>query len=236
MKFCTPNLPKNKVKSLFVSAILSDTIKDNLTNAGITTVIAPLCKTLRSELKFHPDIVLHNVAKGKWLTASGDYVNNLLIKGNVVLQDKYPLDCQYNCFIVDGVLYGGKSVADEIKSYSNQIITVAQGYTKCSTVILSKEDYITSDITIFNALKNNGKNVLKVTNGGIKLNGYSCGFIGGCTGVLGNKELCVTGKAELLEDYQKINDFCRNIGYTIISLSNDEPYDYGGLLPITEAD
>ena len=234
MKFCKPNLPKNKVKSLFVSAILPDIIKDNLISAGITPEIAPVCNTLNSELKYHPDIVLHNVDSGKWLTASRDYVNKLPIKGNAILNDKYPLDCQYNCFIIDGVLYGGKSVAEEIKCYSNKIITVAQGYTKCSTVILSNEDFITSDITIYNALKNNGKNVLKVTNRGIKLNGYSCGFIGGCTGVLGNKELCVTGKAELLEDYQKIYDFCRNIGYTIVSLSNDEPYDYGGLLPITE--
>lgn len=236
MKFCIPNLPQNKVTSVFVSSILPDIIKENLHNLSIETVDAPMCKTLNSELAYHPDIVLNNPQKGIWYCVGGTIVNKLLTSGNAQLKDKYPNDCRYNCFIINGTLYGGRAVAEEIERIAEKRITVAQGYTKCSTVILSDTDFITSDPSVYKALVSDGKNVLKTTNDGILLNGYSCGFIGGCTGVLGNKMLAVTGNKKLLGDYDNINSFCKNLGYSIISLSNGQPYDYGGILPITEED
>jgi hypothetical protein len=39
---------------------MPDIIKENLHNMGIETVDAPPCKTLNSELAYHPDIVLNN--------------------------------------------------------------------------------------------------------------------------------------------------------------------------------
>lgn len=236
MRSCVPNLPQNSVKKAFVSEIMPDEIKENLYNFGIETVTAPVCSALTSELKYHPDIVLNNPAQSIWYCIGDTNMNNLLTKGEATLADKYPKDCAYNCFIIDGVLYGGKNVAQEIKKYSERHIVIAQGYTKCSTVILSAESFITSDISVYKALVKEGKNVLKVSNGGILLNGYSCGFIGGCTGVLGNKILSVTGNAKLLEDYDLIQGFCKNIGYDVVSLSKAQPYDYGGILPICEDD
>ena len=236
MKFCTPNLPQKMVKKAFVSAIISDEIKENLKNLGIECFDAPVCSNLNSELKYHPDIVLNNPHKGVWYYTGDTIDSDLLTKGNTELSDKYPNDCAYNCFVVDGVLYGGKSAADEIKKYAEKHIVIAQGYTKCSTVILSSESFITSDASVYKALVKEGKNVLSVCNGGILLNGYSCGFIGGCTGVLGSKILAVTGNAKLLEDYERIQVFCKNLGYDVISLSKSQPYDYGGILPICEED
>ncbi len=236
MKFCVPNLPENKVTSVFVSAIIPDIIKENLHNMGVKTVDTPMCKTLTSELAYHPDIVLNNPKKGVWYCVADINMNKLLTKGATRLNDKYPNDCLYNCFTIGGTLYGGHAVAEEIEKESKKRIVIAQGYTKCSTVILSKNDFITSDPSVYKALVSDGKNVLKTTNDGIYLKGYSCGFIGGCTGVLGNKTLAVTGNKKLLGDYDNINSFCLNLGYNIVSLSNEQPYDYGGILPITEED
>lgn len=236
MKFCVPNLPEKQVKTAFVSSILSDEIKVNLELYGVKPINAPICPTLNSELSYHPDIVLNNPKTGLWYTVSATNMNKLLTKGKATLSSKYPEDCKYNCFIIDGTLYGGKKVADEIIACATKRVILAQGYTKCSTIILSNKDFITSDPTIYKALQNDGKNVLKVTNKGIFLKGYSCGFIGGCTGVLGSKTLAVMGDAKLLTDYEIIKDFCNNIGYQIISLSKKLPYDYGGILPITEDD
>ncbi len=236
MKFCTPNLPNNSVKEVFVSQIIPDIIRHNLESLGIKTHNAPRCKTLNSELAFHPDIVLNNPKTGIWYSVGDENMNKLLTKGEAILSDNYPYDCQYNCFIINGRLYGGKHIADEIRRCADKHVIIAQGYCKCSTVILSDEDFITSDPSIYNVLKKEGKNILKVTNNGIYLNGYSCGFIGGCTGVLGSKTLAITGNAKLLDDYKDLKDFCSNIGYQIISLSNEAPYDYGGILPIYEED
>ena len=236
MRFCIPNLPVKRVKKAFVSAILADDIRENLRKMGIEAIEAPVCSKLNSELKFHPDIVLNNPETGVWYSVGDINMNKLLTKGNAEFNDKYPNDCCYNCFIIDGTLYGGKHVAEEIKKHANNYIPVAQGYTKCSTVILNAESYITSDISVYKALLSQEKDVLKVTNDGILLNGYSCGFIGGCTGVLGNKTLAVTGNAKLLADYELIRSFCENIGYEVISLSDSQPYDYGGILPICEED
>ncbi len=236
MKLCQPNLPINKVKNVFISAIMPDIIKENLRNMGIETVDAPPCKTLNSELAYHPDIVVNNPKIGIWYSAGDINMNKLLTKGTAVLNDKYPNDCLYNCFTIGDTLYGGRAVAEEIVRECKNRIVVAQGYTKCSTVMLSETDFITSDPSVYKVLASEGKNVLKTTNEGILLNGFSCGFIGGCTGVLGNKILAVTGRKELLVDYQNVNSFCKNIGYSVISLSSEQPYDYGGILPITEED
>lgn len=236
MKLCVPNLPENKVTSVFVSSILPDIIKENLHRMNIETVDAPVCGTLTTELAYHPDIVLNNPKKGFWYCAGDANMNKMLTKGEARLTDDYPNDCLYNCFIINGTLYGGRAVAKEIESEVERRVIVAQGYTKCSTVILSADDFITSDPSVYKVLVSEGKNVLKTTNAGILLNGYSCGFIGGCTGVLGNKTLAVTGNKKLLTDYKNIVSFCKNIGYEIISLSNEAPYDYGGILPITEED
>ncbi len=236
MKFCKPNLPQKKVTSVFCSEILPDDIKTILNKSGIITEIAPKCKELNSELSYHPDITLNNPKMGLWYTVGKENVNKSLTKGDAVLYNKYPYDCMYNCFIINNTLYGGKAVAQEIIKHAKRRVIVAQGYAKCSTVILSEQDFITSDPSIYKALTAERKNVLKVTNDGILLNGFSCGFIGGCTGVLGNKTLAILGDAKKLSDYKIIRDFCADIGYTIISLSNKQPYDYGGLLPIAETD
>lgn len=234
MKYCVPYLPEKQVKSAFISVILPDEIKNNLKSLGIDVQTAPPCTTLTTELSYHPDIVLNNPKIGLWYTAGDENMNKLLTKGESVFRDKYPDDCKYNCFTIDGTLYGGNNVADEILQYAENRVIVKQGYTKCSTVILSRNDFITSDVTIHKALTEDDKNALLVKNNGILLNGFSCGFIGGCTGVLGSKTLAVTGNAELLTDYEKIKDFCSNLGYKIISLSKKQPYDYGGILPIAE--
>lgn len=236
MKFCVPNIPEKKVKSVFVSAILPDIIKEYLRTLDIEVVDAPMCGALNSELAYHPDIVLNNPQKGVWYCAGEINMNKLLTKGEARIADDYPNDCLYNCFLINGTLYGGRAVAEEIVLAAERRVIVAQGYAKCSTVILSDTDFITSDPSVYKALASDGKNVLKTTNEGILLNGYSCGFIGGCTGVLGNKTLAVTGSKKLLGDYDNINSFCINLGYSIISLSADQPYDYGGILPITEED
>ena len=76
--------------------------------------------------------------------------------------------------------------------------------------------------------------MLKIQKGFISLPGYDYGFIGGCCGKLSKNILAFTGKIESHPDYNNIKDFCRNYNVNVLSLTNDDLLDIGGILPIAE--
>ncbi len=234
---CGPDGLTGRANAVFGSRLIPANIERNLNSLGVKLIRLSPSKGISGETRYHADTLVCCVKPGVWVcdpAVRAEYMNELLITGKTALSGGYPSDCAYNCFVSDGVAYGGKNADVVIKESVESFITVAQGYAKCSTVVLGGGRFITSDPSVATALTDSGKEVLKVSNGGIRLNGYSCGFIGGCTGVLANNILAVTGNAELLADYSAIRYFCAVFGINVISLSEDPPYDYGGLLPVTE--
>ena len=234
---CGPDGLTGRADAVFGSRLIPENIELTLNSLGVKLIRLSPSKGISGETRYHADTLVCCVKPGVWVCDPGvraEYMNELLISGKTALSNGYPSDCVYNCFVSDGIAYGGKNSDVVIKESVESFTTVAQGYAKCSTVVLGSGRFITSDPSVAAALTNSGKEVLKISNGGIRLNGYSCGFIGGCTGVLANNILAVLGKAELLEDYSAIRDFCAGFGINVISLSEDPPYDYGGLLPVTE--
>ena len=188
-----PNLPEKSVRKAFVSALLPCGMQKELNALGVECVFPQPAKNIKSELRFHPDIVMCNVDEGVW----------------------------YAEISADTAIFGGKS-----------IIKVRQSYAKCSTIAITAEAFITSDAGIYKALKARGFDVLLVTNDRIELNGYGCGFIGGCTGKVGRTLLVFTGDIKKHAQYEDIKSFCRNYGVEIYSLGNNFLYDYGGILQI----
>ena len=69
------------------------------------------------------------------------------------------------------------------------------------------------------------------SNENIFLNGFSCGFIGGASGVVDNTIL-FCGDIRKHKDYNNIKAFANNRGFDLYSLSNNDLYDYGGILPV----
>ena len=197
-----------------------DIIKE-LKALGITAkIIEPSCN-LSSELKYHPDVLTFKLPNGK-----------LICEDNFIkLSDKYPDDCVYNCAKIGSTLvYGNASIANSYAHLFEKLIHVKQGYVKCSTVVLNDNSVITSDKSIEKALGNDF-DVLYVTNNGIELNGYNCGFIGGACGVI-EKSILFFGDIKKYCDYQNIKSFSRNHGFYLHSLSNSNLYDYGGIIPV----
>lgn len=240
MKHVEPNLPESPVTRVFASKLLDRFICDELLSLGVTPVFVNETPNVSSELRFHPDILLTNVKKGVWLTEKGgeqtfDFCK--IIKSGETLAEKYPADCLFNAVICENTLLCGKNASKSLFSSPafSEIILVKQAYAKCSVIILDKNSFITSDASIYKALQNAHKNVLKVTNAGVLLRGYSCGLIGGCAGKLDGNLLGFTGKIEAHVDYNKMRSFCENLGISLVSLSKAPLYDYGGLLPVTQA-
>lgn len=146
---------------------------------------------------------------------------------------KYPNNIGLNAIILGKTLIGkidsiNPKVIDFCKNRNYSFINVNQGYTACSCAVVDENSIITADNSIYNVLTEKGYNVLKIKEGFIKLNGANFGFIGGASAKIGNT-LFFFGSIEKHPDYKKINEFCNNRDVDIISLSNCELTDIGGI-------
>lgn len=248
-RYCRPNLPRKKVKRVLVSQLLPQDIVHELNDMGICTYKLGRTDNILSELAYHPDILVNNVREGLWLCESNakylpkdmpkDLRTSIFRESEVELGTLYPFDCPFNNFRLKRALVCGMSADHIIKSFADydehRIIYVKQNYTKCCCVIVNEEAVITSDIYIGKALRENGFDVLVVEDvDDIKLNGYSHGLIGGCSGKVSDNLIVFTGDLNLYRFGDDIRDFCRNYKVDCLSLSHKPLYDYGGILPVTE--
>ncbi|PKM60959.1 MAG: hypothetical protein CVU97_07535 [Firmicutes bacterium HGW-Firmicutes-21] len=242
MDFCKPNLPL-KAREIFVSSLIPNNIINELIKLGTIPVKLGRSSRICSELAFHPDILTLNYANGKWLVADDESyfpinMNNMLTRVKYNLSDMYPDDCIFNSFIIGSNIFCGRRNEEHYKNIDVlqgfSTVCFKQCYTKCSVIVLNECSFITSDRAIEKKLKQLQYDCLYVTNNGIALNGFSCGFIGGCAGKIAYNQLVFTGNIKEHTDYNSIKSFCGNHGIDIYSLSKQPLYDYGGLLPVTE--
>ncbi len=227
------------MKTIICSQILPNNIKNNLSSAGFTLVEGSYSTIIENETKYHPDMLYFKMLSNKLLVSDKiNFVHNLdtfkiVEKTRTPQGAKYPKDCVLNCFRAKNHLFCGGYVAEEIvdecKRSKIEIIKVKQGYAACSTVKVTDEAFITSDTGIHCALIKHGYDALLVSNEGIKLNGYSNGFIGGCALVTENM-VAFTGNIKKHKDYENIKAFTANYNKTIVNLNTDTLYDYGGFI------
>ena len=93
-----------------------------------------------------------------------------------------------------------------------ELIHVAQGYAKCSTVIVDERSIITYDRGIAKACSAvDGLDVLLVSPGHVLLPGYKTGFIGGCSGRIGS-EVIFNGDLSAHPDFEIIRRFIQSRG------------------------
>ena len=90
---------------------------------------------------------------------------------------------------------------------------------------------ITADPSIYSAALNAGLDALFINNpdGAIRLDGYSCGFIGGASGVCKNT-VYFSGDISLHPNGKAIRDFCQKHKKAVLSLSKEPLCDIGSIL------
>lgn len=244
-RYCDPNLPKSRVLRVFVSALMPDDLICELKSMMIRPYVLGKSANMSGELAYHPDILVNNFRKGMWLCESDP---KYLCKGlplklfretETELGDLYPYDCPFNNFTVNNKLFCGKGVDYFIKAAAiyekKEIVYVSQNYTKCCTILVNENAFITCDKFIGLTLRNQGYDVLTLDDKvEIGLNGYSHGLIGGCAAKISEDTLAFTGNLNRFKFGDEIRDFCANHNVYCFSLTNKEMYDYGGILPITE--
>ncbi len=152
--------------------------------------------------------------------------------------EKYPFDVLFNaCLVGKRLICNEKTVSklilDAARSSGCEIINVPQGYTKCSVAVVSDTAIITADKAISAACRNANIDVLEVSEGYISLPPYNFGFIGGTSGLCGDK-VYFCGSLNYHPDGEKIKIFCKNHKKAAVSLSGGELQDVGSLFFINE--
>ncbi|MBQ7760661.1 MAG: hypothetical protein IJ400_01280 [Clostridia bacterium] len=144
----------------------------------------------------------------------------------------YPNDIGLNVLIMGKKIFcNSKFVAGELLEYAKnnnyKIIDVKQGYSCCSTLAINENHAITSDIGMYKSLVHENISTLLITNNGISLEGYNCGFIGGSGGIL-NNSVIFFGNIKKHIDFPKIEQLIKGNDMAILSIFPDGVSDFGG--------
>ena len=153
---------------------------------------------------------------------------------DIELSDAYPGDVPLNFVVVGNFgICNPKTVWNETvyiaQKSGKTVIPVAQGYTKCSTLVVDDKSIITDDESIFKAVHGT-LDALLVSKGSISLPGYNYGFIGGASFTCGGT-VYFFGDLSSHPDALKIRSFIEAHNKHIFSLSHEHNLiDIGGAI------
>lgn len=148
----------------------------------------------------------------------------------------YPDNVKLNAALIGRFLFcREKSLDDKVRKYCVQhnikIINVNQGYTKCSTLVVTDDAIITADTGIHTAAQGVGIDSLLIAPGNIRLCGADYGFVGGASGRIGDT-IVFFGDIHRHPQSKEICDFITAKGLSYLSLSDEVLCDIGGLIEL----
>lgn len=229
---------------------ISKAALDALKAKGFIPILTKSAKYLQEGVSAHPDMLFF-CGFGQLFCHKEYYAENAalidqireLYHAELVLSDeptgkKYPLDVLFNaCIVGNRIICNPKTVSKMIlsvaSSFGLEMISVPQGYTKCSICAVSDNALITADRAIAEACEKVGIDVLKVSEGHVSLPPYNFGFIGGASGAF-ESAVYFCGSVDKHPDGEAIKDFCKKHDKTPVSLSDDLLQDVGSLFFIGE--
>ncbi|NFA59402.1 hypothetical protein K8O96_13200 [Clostridium sporogenes] len=229
------------MKLALVDNRISDEEKNNLEKRNIKVILCPSSHLLYPAVCGHPDMLLH-IIDNKTIIAhkniDKEFVQSLKNLGiNVILsrkslENKYPEDIMLNALNIRDIFmhklkYTDPNLLSLIKH--KKLLNINQGYSKCSTAIVSQNAVMTSDIKIEKLLKKNDIDVLLLPPGDIILPGLDYGFIGGTCGLLDNNILAFYGDLNMYTYGNKVANFLKKHNVKPIFLSKGKLIDRGSI-------
>ncbi len=231
-----------KMNENYFAAVSCDAPDDAVSalKSEFETILLPPDDEIAAPVRSHPDMIMM-VLGGKiffpetYVNKNPDVVGRIvdlsgleLVKSTSPRGPVYPSDVSLNCAEVGSIfLCRKKSASVELLSAADEVglevVSVKQGYAGCSTLVLGGSA-VTSDLGIFSALTSRGVDCFFYPNEKIRLNGYNCGFIGGCGGTC-------EGVVYLygIPDECGIFNFISSRGYSVKFLSDKPLFDCGGI-------
>ncbi|WBW99402.1 DUF6873 family GME fold protein [Oceanirhabdus sp. W0125-5] len=199
---------------------------------------------LYSAIDGHPDIQVFSPFASKAIIhkeAHLHFIKSLTSSGidvtltNSSLGSKYPENVLLNAVLLKDYFIAALKFTDKsiIPFIDDKIcINVKQGYTKCSTAVISNKALITSDKSIIKALEPYDIDVLEIPPGNIELPGLDYGFIGGTCGLLSEGELAFFGSLKKYRYGNEILKFLIKHDVKPIYLSDSHLIDRGSIIRV----
>jgi len=154
-----------------------------------------------------------------------------VVCGTKHLKNDYPHDIAYNAVQMKHHFFHKLAHTEPkiLEAIKGNRINVKQGYTRCSTLMLTNEAVITEDIALAQIYRNYGYDVLTIEKGYVTLPGYKYGFFGGTGGVVDNL-LVLNGSLKHHPDCDTIKGFVNRYDMHIIELHDGPLLDCGSIL------
>lgn len=206
---------------------------------GITAIWLPDHPQLDHRIAGHADLSLcrigHTLIAAEHLLQKEEVVNYLTNRGFTLLPSQraqgksYPADAGLCACAVGRHLICHKDYTDPaiIENWLGEFVIVRQAYVKCSVCPVSDDALITADEGIARTAKEHGLDVMLIHCGGIRLDGYGYGFIGGASIILKDSVL-FTGFLENIPEANEIVSFIERHGKQAVMLTKEEAFDIGG--------
>lgn len=219
------------------------------------TVLLPADARLASPVSRHPDMifsVLDDVlfTHEEYYRTARSAIDEICALGGLRLRlssmergAAYPRDIGFNALLFSTrggrkILMGAcRYLSPELVSFAvssgREIVSVKQGYTACSALVLEREGVssliVAADGGIAAACESVGAEVFRISPAsGVRLPGYDVGFIGGASGAYGDTAFFYGNPRR----HPTLVPLCEEIerrGFTIVSLSEETLTDRGGL-------
>ncbi|MCR1935352.1 DUF6873 family GME fold protein [Clostridium tepidum] len=229
------------MKLALVDNRISDEEKNNLEKRNIKVILCPSSNLLYPAVCGHPDMLLHIIDEQTIIVHKNtdkEFVKLLKNLGiNVILsskslENKYPEDIILNALNIGDIFmhklnYTDPNLLSLIKH--KKLLNINQGYSKCSTAIVSPNAVMTSDIKIEKLLKKNDIDVLLLPPGDIILPGLNYGFIGGTCGLLDDNTLAFYGNLNMYKYGNEVLNFLKKHNVKPVFLSEGKLIDRGSI-------
>ncbi len=219
------------------------TLSRKLNSLGINVINSTEIKQLPKNERHHADMQLCIIGNTAFVPVDCTEFSKELTKlfgyNTVIcetLGEKYPNNVSLNVALIgNNLLCKASAIAKEIAQFCAEndinIINVNQGYTKCSTLILNEKAIISADITICKAAKEAGVEALQITPGYIYLDNADYGFIGGCSGRIGDT-VYFFGDINTHPNAEQITKFIEKQNMNCVCLTSGPLKDIGGFVLI----
>lgn len=212
--------------------------------------VLPPCESLPLPVASHPDMLMtviggELICHADYYARYGDIIRRISDYGGlkIVLSrckwgGRYPTDCAFNALVTDKAIFCRReSCACEIPDAAQRCgidtVNVNQGYAGCSSLFV-RDCIITADPSIAAAAEGIYE-VLSLSPGGIRLDGYDYGFIGGAGGTI-ESSAYFFGSLSSHPDGDALRDALSGRGISVTELGDELLTDYGGIKIIRRAE
>ena len=227
-----------------ISPDASADILSGLQKHGIMPMSIPPSPDVASPLAGHPDLQVFYFNKRIFCQKNTDrsFLKKIESHAEIIVCDsalspRYPDDIPFNVACTGTHAFHrfqfcDKTVKDYLHSTGIDLVDVKQGYAKCSTCLVDESHIITADRSIHAAGMAAGVSSLLISPGYVTLPGYEYGFIGGASGMFGDR-VFFTGLLHGHPDRSAIIDFIESCNKNAVVLSQGPLLDLGSLLIVS---